>query len=178
MKPENILKGKMAECLVKQLLKKSGNKVFRFGYERILQNLTQLERNFDRESETGKKIASIPDFIVINQRKRPLFVEVKFRTNPEALEEELLLEKEFLEKFWEAKIILVTLKKPYFRVLTPPYFQKAKKEGWPIPIFKWLALEKDVAFGVETKILKEFEKLVEKYYLPRSEILTYPPAGG
>jgi len=43
-------------------------------------------------------------------REKPVFVEVKFRTDPESLEEELLLEKEALEKFWEAKIVLVTIK--------------------------------------------------------------------
>lgn len=44
MEPENILKGRMAEGLVEELLKESGNKVYRFGYEAILQNLTQLEK--------------------------------------------------------------------------------------------------------------------------------------
>lgn len=169
MEPENILKGKIAESLVEELLKKNGDRVYRFGSETVLQNLTQLGKGFDRESEVGKKISSIPDFIVISQQKTPIFVEVKFRTDPEALEEELLLEKEYLEKFWEAKIILVTTKKPYFRVLSPPYFQKEKREGWPIPIFRWQPIEGDLDLGIDTEILKNFEKLVKKYYLIKKE---------
>jgi len=38
MEPENILKGRMAESLVEELLKKCGNKVYRFGYE--VKNIT------------------------------------------------------------------------------------------------------------------------------------------
>jgi len=88
-------------------------------------------------------------------REKPVFVEVKFRTDPESLEEELLLEKEALEKFWEAKIVLATIKeKPYFRVLTPPYFSKEKREGWPIPVSNWKPLEKDPDLGCDAKTLK------------------------
>lgn len=38
--PEKMLKGRMAESMVEELLKRSDNKVYRFGYEAILQNLT------------------------------------------------------------------------------------------------------------------------------------------
>lgn len=164
MDPENILKGKMAESLVEQLLKNAGNRVFRFGFEVVLQSLVQMEKGFDRESEVGKKISSFPDFIIANQTKKPFFVEVKFRKDPESLEEELLLEKEYLEKFWEAKIILVTTKKPYFRVLNPPYFKKEKREGWPIPVFNWQPIENDLDFMIPPLLVKNFSQLVEKYY--------------
>ena len=50
------------------------------------------------------------------------------------------------------------------RVLTPPYFAKEKREGWPIPVLNWLPLEDDPELKVKSKILKKFEKLVEKYY--------------
>ena len=63
IEPESILKGRMAESLVEELLKQCGNKVYRFGYEAVLQNLTQLEKAFDRESEVGQRIKSIPDFM-------------------------------------------------------------------------------------------------------------------
>jgi len=164
MEPENILKGKIAENLVEEMLKKAGNRVYRFGSEEVLKNLIQSEKKLDRESEIGRKIASLPDFIVISQMKKPILVEVKFRTDPEALEEQLLLEKEYLEKFWEAKIILVTIKKPHFRVLSPPYFIKEKREGWPIPILSWQPIEADLDFSVKYAVLKNFEKLVEKHY--------------
>ena len=43
MDPENVIKGRIAEALVEELLRSSGNKVYRFGYESILQNLTQTD---------------------------------------------------------------------------------------------------------------------------------------
>lgn len=163
--PANIIKGKLAENLVEQLLKASGCRVYRLGSDAVLENVVQLEDEFDKDSELGKKIASIPDLMVMGQREKPVLVEVKFRTDPESLEEELLLEKDSLENFWQAKIVLVTTKaKPYFRVLTPPYFSKEKREGWPIPVPNWKSLEKDPDLGCDAKTLKKFEDLLKKHY--------------
>ena len=78
---EGLLKGRIAESLFEELLKKSGNKVYRFGYEAILQNLTQIQKNFDVESETGCRIRAIPDFVVVNNDGVTDFIEVKFRWN-------------------------------------------------------------------------------------------------
>ena len=47
----------MAETLFEELMKSSGNIVYRFGYEAIVQNLTQLAEKFDRYSEVGEKYA-------------------------------------------------------------------------------------------------------------------------
>ena len=99
--PANIIKGKLAENLVEQLLKTSGCRVYRLGSDAVLENVVQLEDEFDKDSELGKKIASIPDLMVMGQREKPVLVEVKFRTDPESLEEELLLEKDSLENFWQ-----------------------------------------------------------------------------
>lgn len=41
MNPESMLKGRIAEALVEELLRQSGNIVHRFGYEAIVQNLVQ-----------------------------------------------------------------------------------------------------------------------------------------
>jgi len=155
MEPENILKGRMAESLVEELLKKSGNKVYRFGYEAVLQNLTQLEKSFDRESEVGRRISSIPDFIVVNQKKISL-VEVKFRTEPHLYETDVK-KLRIIEAFWQAKIIWITLTKPYFRVSVPPYFDKRGN-------LNLIPIEEDADLMVVPDILKDFNKLVEKYY--------------
>ena len=164
-KSENIVKGKLAENLVEQMLKASGCRVYHLGAGAVLENIVQLEDEFSKDSGLGKKIASIPDLVVMGNREKPVFVEVKFRTDPESLEEELLLEKDALENFWLAKIVLVTIKeKPYFRVLTPPYFSKENREGWPIPVPNWQALEKDIDLGCDKKIIKQFEDLAQKYY--------------
>ena len=156
MEPENILKGRMAESLIEELLKKCGNKVYRFGYEAVLQNLTQLERVFDRESEVGRRISSIPDFIVINKQGKPFFVEVKFRTDLIVYSKDIG-RLDFIEKFWKAKIILLTTQQPYFRVSNSPYLNG--KQEW-----NWISLKDDHDFEISDDILEEFNKLVEKYY--------------
>jgi len=159
MQPENILKGRIGESLVEELLKNSGNKVYRFGYEAVLQNLTQLEKTFDRDNEVGQRIRSIPDFIVINKEGKPFFIEVKFRTDFTVHSEDIK-RIELVEKFWKAKIIIVTLKKPYFRILSSPYLNE--KQEW-----NWVSLEKDKGLNVTPDALNQFNDLVEKYYLKR-----------
>ena len=159
MDPENILKGRMAESLVEELLKQCGNRVYRFGYESILQNLTQLEKVFDRESEVGKRISSIPDFIVINKKGKPFFIEVKFRT------ELIIYSKDigrlvYINKFWQAKIVLVTTQSPYFRVSASPYLNE--KQQW-----NWISLEEDHDLETSDIVLKYFNELVEKHYLKK-----------
>lgn len=162
---ESVLKGKLAESLVEQLLKASGCRVYRLGSEATLENIVQLEDEFSKDSDLGKKISSIPDFVVMGNREKSVFVEVKYRTDPESLEEELLLEKEAPEIFWEAKIVLVTAKeRPYFRVLTPPYFSKEKREGWPIPVPNWKPLKNDIDLGCDSKLMEKYEELVKKFF--------------
>jgi hypothetical protein len=126
MNPESMLKGRMAETLVEELLRQSGNIVYRFGYEAIIQNLTQLEESFDRYSEVGERIRVIPDFIVIDKKGKPVFVEVKFRWRPELHKEDYkMLDK--INRFWSAKIIFINCwEQPYFRISDPPYINKDK----------------------------------------------------
>lgn len=38
----NVVKGRIAETLVEEMLKKSGYIVYRFGYEAILENISQI----------------------------------------------------------------------------------------------------------------------------------------
>jgi hypothetical protein len=167
MDPENILKGRMAESLVEELLRESESQVYRLGYESILQNLTQLRKVFDRYSEVGKQIRCIPDFLVVNKEGKPFFIEVKFRKNPEwDLKDLPILEQ--IDKFWNAKIIFVNCSKPpYFRVCPPPYFDKDNK-----PIF--LVIEEDKDLFIEKETLKKFDAIVEKYF---SVVITKPKIG-
>ena len=148
---EDLLKGRMAECLVEDLLKKSGNKVYRFGYESILQNLTQISGHpaLDRNEIVTKKLRSIPDFVVVNSKKKPFFVEVKFRTKVKVYERDLKL----IEDFWQAKVIMITIEKPYFRILENNTGSR-----------NWVSLAEDRDLGVSKEVLEEFDKLVEKYY--------------
>jgi len=157
MDPENLLKGRMAETLVDELLRGCGNKVYRFGYEAILQNLTQIENAFDGETEVGQQIRAIPDFIVLNQSGKLFFVEVKFRTDPEWKYDKGVRLLKRIERFWKAKVIMVTLQKPYFRIANPPYFNEKNE-----PRFE--ELDRDQDLNVTSIELEKFSPLVENYF--------------
>jgi Holliday junction resolvase-like predicted endonuclease len=153
---ESMLKGRMAESMVEELLKKSGNTVYRFGYEAIMQNLTQIKKNFDAHSDVGERIRAIPDFIVIDVSGNPVFVEVKFRWNgiPHADD---MARFEKIREFWSAKIIFVSsLRPPFFQISNPPYIDdKGKLIQKP--------LCKETSWKIDQTIYDEMEGLVRKY---------------
>jgi hypothetical protein len=162
MNPENILKGRIAETLVEGLLRQSGNIVYRFGYEAIVQNLTQLEESFDRNSEAGERIRVMPDFIVIDKGGKPVFVEVKFRWKTELHNDDYeMLEK--INRLWSAKIIFVNCwERPYFRVSDPPYIDRDKK------IIQSPLLQ-ETSWEIDEKLYDIYENLVYRY-LPLSVV--------
>ena len=123
--PEDVLKGRMAESLVNELLRACGNKVYRFGYETVLQNLTQLEQTFERYTKTSKIIRSIPDLVVVNKKGEPFFVEVKFRTERGKpwFDKKEWDELKNILKYWGASCILVTTKHPYFLIFDETTFK-------------------------------------------------------
>lgn len=156
-----MLKGRMAETLFEELMRQSGNIVYRFGYEAIVQNLTQLEEKFDRYSEVGERIRAIPDFIVIDRKGRPEFVEVKFRWKPDnELHAESVKILEHVAKYWNAKVVFVNCwEQPYFRICEPPYFDNNKRL-----LTRPLLEEKE--WKIDKKIYEEYEELVHKYLTP------------
>jgi hypothetical protein len=157
--PESMLKGRMAESMVEELLKKSGNTVYRFGYEAIMQNLTQIKKSFDAHSDAGERIRCIPDFIVIGKDGNPIFLEVKFRWNGLLHSDDLLRLKK-IGSFWNAKIIFVSsLKKPFFRISIPPYIdEKGNLIAKP--------LIKETPWKIDPSVYEEIENLVAKYLSP------------
>ena len=156
-----MLKGRMAETLVEELLRQSGNVVYRFGYEAIVQNLAQLSNSFDHNSEIGERIRAIPDFIVVDRKGKPDFVEVKFRYRTDmVLYDETIKIIERIDKFWKAKIIFINCwEQPYFRISEPPYLNKNKKL-----ILTPLLEEKN--WRIDKKLYDEYEELVHKYLSP------------
>lgn len=159
MNSESMLKGRMAETLFEEMMRQSGNIVYRFGYEAIVQNLTQLEGRFDRYSEVGERIRAIPDFIVIDKLGKPEFVEVKFRWRPEIHSGDAA-RFEKIEKFWNSKMVLINCwEQPYFRVASPPYFSKDKK-------INLKPLLSEVEWKIPKDIYDEYENLVHKYLTP------------
>ena len=156
-----MLKGRMAETLFEELMRQSGNIVYRFGYEAIMQNLSQLEGSFDRNSEVGEKIRAIPDFIVIDKNGEPSFVEVKFRWKPdEEVYNETLEILERVRKYWGAKIVFVNCwEQPYFRISESPYIDRNNKIA-----SRPLTSEKN--WKIDMKVYAEFENLVHRYLTP------------
>jgi len=159
MNPESILKGRMAETLVGEILREAGNQVYKFGYEAILQNLTQTEKVFDRNCDVGEKIRDIPDFLVINKDGEPFFIEVKFRWSPEWHKDDFA-KLDRLNNFWKPIIIFVNCYQwPYFLITKPPYHDKNKNLGaWPLETAKFLNISK--------QNLKKYDLLVKKYLTP------------
>lgn len=152
---EGLLKGRMAETLVEELLRKCGNTVYRFGYEAILQNLTQMKSKFDRDSETGERIRAIPDFVVVDVDGNPVLVEVKFRRSG-TLHEKDYHRIDLIDKFWGSKVVLVNcFEKPFFRIATPPYLENG--------VLKWKPLNQETAWKIDPTVYAEYEALVEKY---------------
>lgn len=161
MNPESMLKGRMAETLFEELMRQSGNAVYRFGYEAIVQNLAQLESSFDRNSEEGQKIRAIPDFIVVDKNGKPSFVEVKFRWKPdEEVYNETLGILERVRKYWGAKIVFVNCwEQPYFRISESPYVDKNNKI-----VSRPLIDERN--WKIDKKVYEEYEQLVHRYLTP------------
>ncbi|MPZ78676.1 MAG: hypothetical protein GEU77_19420 [Deltaproteobacteria bacterium] len=155
MEPENIIKGRIAEAIIEELLRTSGNKVYRFGYESILQNLIQTDSGFDRHSRNGEQVRSIPDFVVVNPNGRSFFVEVKFRSDPVWLIKAPLLKQ--LKEYWQAKLILVTITKPYFRIVDPQFLFEQD--------YSFEALQSDPDFYVTAEALRRFEPLVKRFLI-------------
>lgn len=156
---ESMLKGRMAETLIHELLRKSGNTVYRFGYEAILQNLSQIKQAFDAHTEVGERIRAIPDFVVIDVNGNPIFLEVKFRWDGKMhIEDKERFER--IRKFWNAKIVFVNCsKKPYFCVSDSPYIDD---EGNLIS----KSITEETSWKIDPGIYEEFEVLAEKYLAP------------
>lgn len=154
-----MLKGRMAETLVEELLRKSGNAIYRFGYEAIIQNLAQIQQSFDHHTETGERIRAIPDFIIIDLKGNPIFIEVKFRWNGQ-LHDNDRERLERIKKFWNAKIIFVNcFQKPFFQISSAPYINESG-ELLSKPLIE------ETAWKIDSAIYNEFEGLVEKYLTP------------
>ena len=152
----------MAETLCEEMLRAAGNTVYKFGYESVLQNLTQIESKFDSRAEIGERIRAIPDLIVIDTMGIPSFVEVKFRWDPTAqLHDNTIDILERVEKYWDATMIFVNaVEKPYFRVSRPPYF---KTFSQPKRGLVFTPLVEELPWNISPDLYAEYEQLVEKY---------------
>ena len=107
-----MLKGRIAEAIVEEMLKEAGFRVYRFGYESVIQNLTQADVEL-RKTKTGRKISNMPDFIIFKDGYAN-FIEVKFTSNYPDHESEGC--KDLAETWSESKILFVCKTEPHFRI--------------------------------------------------------------
>lgn len=146
---DNRLKGSIAETIVEQMY--SGYKVYRFGYEMVVQNLKDLKL---KNGYVKDFITQMPDFIIVDNDGTPHLLEVKYRRdgNFDTKDKKLRM----LGKSWgEARLILVSLVKPYFRISRIKDFIKTGR---------LYSLEYDKYIKVDKTLLRRYENLVEKYF--------------
>ncbi len=153
--PNNLIKGRIAENIVSEMLQEAGYFVYRFGYEGVLQSLTQKGLpKMKLNTIPAQKIRTMPDFIVMDKEGNVFFVEVKFRSNGEKDP----IFKEWLKRavrYWpEAKLLLVHLHEPYFQISTILDYMKCNK---------LYPLDRDRFLSVDKQFLVKYSKLIGKY---------------
>ena len=147
----NVVKGRIAETLIEEMFKKSGYQVYRFGYEAILQNISQINTDL-KGSETKDRIRSIPDFIVVSPKGSVQLIEVKYSSDGKLRKDKL---QKYLDFWNEARIILVTSEEPHFKIT---YIRNFMKDG------KLYPLENDKFTTIDSKIIKKFSEIVKEYF--------------
>jgi hypothetical protein len=151
---ERVLKGRVAETIVSEMLQDAGYFVYRFGYEGILQSLTQ--RGLPKMNEgdlEAEKVRTMPDFIVMKDGDVS-FIEVKFRSG-DGRDQSLLEWAKKAVKYWpEARLILVRPEEPYFSISTLKQFARTGK---------LFPLEQDRYIKVGKEIIQQYSDLVAKY---------------
>lgn len=146
-----FLKGKIAEAIVEEMLKEAGFQVYRFGYESVIPNLTQIDTEL-KKTKIGRKISNMPDFIVIKDGFAE-FIEVKFRSGRPNRES---WDCRYLAETWpESKILFVCKTEPYFWIANICDFVE---KNFLFP------LEKDKYMKVDVEIIKKYAKQVIASY--------------
>lgn len=147
----DMLKGRIGEAIVEEMLKEANFQVYRFGYESVIQNLTQVNTKL-KKTKAGRKIINMPDFIVIKDGF-PQFIEVKYRsTQPDHTNSEY---RDLYETWPEAKILFVCKEEPHFRIANIDDFVD---RNYLFP------LENDKHVRVDERIVKKYAKQVIASY--------------
>lgn len=158
MYSSNLIKGRIAETIVSEMLREAGYFVYRFGYEGLLQSFAQrglpMMRKDDIEAD---KVRTMPDFIVMTQDGDVSFVEVKYYSAQNfGLDIKRKVEK--IARYWpETRLIFVRPKEPYFlisRVKDLVY----KKKLYLLEKERFLRIDKDIILRYKELVKRYFEK--------------------
>ena len=143
---ENLIKGRIAETIVEEMFRDAGYQVYRFGYESFLQSLVQKDNRINKRNIVGKMVSSMPDFLVVKNNK-PDFIEVKFRKDGK-------LDKEELESWSKARVLLVSPSQPFFQISSVTAFIETGK------LYK---LDEDNFLSIKKEIIDRYIPLIKKY---------------
>jgi hypothetical protein len=139
--PESIVKSRIAETIVEEMLRDAGYRVYRLGNDSFVHNLVQ-----SGELRIRNITSDMPDLMVVKDGKSS-FIEVKFRTSGK-------LRKSEFTTLGASRVILVMPEEPYFKIST---FRAFKETGLLYD------LSKDRYIKVGPEVLRRYTPLVEKY---------------
>lgn len=153
----NVIKGRIAEDIVSEMLREAGYFIYRFGYEGVLQSLIQEGLpKMRKDSVVAQKIRTMPDFIVMDRAGNVFFVEVKYRHSGEN-------DRSFTDwlkravRYWpEAKLLLIHPYEPNFQISTIFDYVKSGK---------LYPLERDRFLRVDKELAVHYAKLIKKYLI-------------
>jgi hypothetical protein len=129
-KSASLLKGKVAESIVRYMLEASGKKVYFSGVENhthIMEDMIGSEITY---SNSLSDFFSVPDFIVEHQCGIREFVEVKYRHDGQLTQNDLA-KLERLSETWKPIIIILSMPdsqlESNIRIIESPYFAMPEK---------------------------------------------------
>ena len=148
---EGMIKGRIAETLIKELFLTLDYNVFRYGMENTVPGIMKLLKGV--RSDVANDIRRIPDF-VIQKDKEVFFVEVKFRTSEEFSIKDLPKNYPFENAFF----ILVS--KKHIKCIT---YQELKDGKEITPTSKnYLGSRKE--FDLDKEVIKNFCEFAVKFF--------------
>lgn len=148
----NLMKGKIVEMIIQNILEHCGYKVYPYGHESTLGELKENLHNYKNHNDTLQKIRCTPDFVVYNpENDKTALVEVKFRN---CEKEEFQADYEKYKKYWnECFILLINPSSPN------KYYIQAIENLKPSKEFYNKTLRKKQIFYN----LKDFAKIQEAF---------------
>lgn len=108
-----LVKGRIAETLFEQMLRDAGGfTVLAFGYEKVLPELAERQRDMHIE-ETMEIIRRAPDFVVINNTTHEVhLIEVKYMKYPET--KWILPDADRMRNSWKPSYLFLATPKGFF----------------------------------------------------------------
>jgi hypothetical protein len=151
MNVENLIKGKTASIIVAQLFEQSGYKVYRYGFEGLIETLIQNHKAVISKDSNLTLVSSTPHFVIIDEKLNRLhLVTVKF-IGKDSKAGNVFWAQKILSKFWpNTHIVVVKQTSPHFSIVI-------EEEGE----FNFVNIEDFKELKIDEKTAKEFGRLAK-----------------